>query len=429
MRHSDIFDSYAKIAMEKGIVSKASTEEIKKKLEENPRMDSLDADAIKGLYGVKPDSPKDMEYKRNIIELAHPKSVIVSPAHDKLNGLVENVNERQDIILNILNKKINGQLTQHKYAKQDLVLSLVKVGNYLDSTDKESLRILADACLQQLAEDQKKKINKVAAVPVIPIAIAVSAAAILGAMYMHQHMSFVDQGFKANHETLISEIDDILNGKNEWGFGYVYKEPFLKTVSDLKSELVSFYNEYEKAENVFDSLETIRTAKQLQQIANSPKGTEVIDTYNKLIEIANNQLPMLIKVLRNFKNETYKLRNIKEKGMFIRMLDKAQILHGGHGLVSDDFDDVVNAINPYMDSIKKMLEQLHEAKTFQDNAANDMRNVKSYQAMSEEDKKQPTPPTATPIITQSPAAPSAASTKPANSDEEEILQDALNLFK
>ena len=160
MQRSDIFDSFTKIALEKGLIKKATPEELQKKLEENPRADSLDISAIEALYGIKPNTPKDMEYKRNIIEDAHPSAVIVSPSYDKLNGLVENVNERQDILIHIINKVPNGHLTQHKYAEQDLILSLVRLGNHLDNVGKDDLRALADVCLQQTSDDLKKKDQK-----------------------------------------------------------------------------------------------------------------------------------------------------------------------------------------------------------------------------------------------------------------------------
>ena len=104
MRRSEIFESFIKIAQDKGLVSKDAPEKAIKQLSKTHRHDSLSAEDIAKLYGVKIDQPKGMEYTRNIIEDAHPDSVIVSPAHDKLNGLVENNNERQNIILNIVNK-------------------------------------------------------------------------------------------------------------------------------------------------------------------------------------------------------------------------------------------------------------------------------------------------------------------------------------
>ena len=120
---SEIFDNYVKIAEEKGIVSKDAPEKAKKILEETGRADSRSIKDIEKLYGVKNDTLKSMEYKRNIIEDAHPDSIVIAPSYDKLNGLVENNNERQDIMLRLVNKMPNGQLDNHKYAQKDLLLS------------------------------------------------------------------------------------------------------------------------------------------------------------------------------------------------------------------------------------------------------------------------------------------------------------------
>jgi hypothetical protein len=144
----DIFEKYAELAMERGLVSKG--EDLKKKLEKNPRWDSQDISAIELLYGVKPDSPKEMEYKKNIVEIAHPNAVIVSPAHDALNGLVENLNERNNILINIVNKTPDGHLTGRKYASDELVRSLVRIANEMDNRDSEELRVLADTCIEQM---------------------------------------------------------------------------------------------------------------------------------------------------------------------------------------------------------------------------------------------------------------------------------------
>ena len=89
---------FVKVAQEKGIVSS------------------------KDLYEVKPKASDDMTYKNNIMEIAHPNSLVIAPAYDKINGLVENNIERQNILLNIVNKETNGLLTQHKYASNNLIL-------------------------------------------------------------------------------------------------------------------------------------------------------------------------------------------------------------------------------------------------------------------------------------------------------------------
>jgi len=149
MPKDDVFNEYAKIAIEIGLVKIASEKSDKSKSKKQNR----NSDAIQALYGIKPDANSSIEYEKNIAEYAHPNSVVVSPAHDKINGLVENINERQNIILNIVNDPANGHLNQRKYAQNELVSSLIRVANDIDNRDQVELRILADMCLHQIKKN------------------------------------------------------------------------------------------------------------------------------------------------------------------------------------------------------------------------------------------------------------------------------------
>ena len=154
---SEIFAAYAQIAQEKGLIKQAQKEpKESKELKEYknsvyPRAGSDTIAAIEALYGVKPDAPKEMQYDWNIVEKAHPNQVILAPSYDKLNGLVENVNERQRILINIMQKPVNGHLTHKKYASE-LVDQLVSVATDLDNREMDELRELADTCIMQLSE-------------------------------------------------------------------------------------------------------------------------------------------------------------------------------------------------------------------------------------------------------------------------------------
>jgi hypothetical protein len=152
--NSDIFNSYIELAQKEGLVSLAQdSSDSKKALDKNPRADSLSQERIGELYNVKPNAPKGMEYKRNIGEVAHSKPAIVGPAYDKLNALVESDNERQDILLHIVNKRTNGLLTQHKYAQEEMARALVRIANDMDNRNQDDLRALADECLEGLTKE------------------------------------------------------------------------------------------------------------------------------------------------------------------------------------------------------------------------------------------------------------------------------------
>ena len=152
MRRSDIFDSYAKIAEESGLIKSADESKELKKYKDDayPRAGSDDISTIEALYGVKPDD--SIEYKYNIMEAAHPKAVVVAPSYDKLNALFENNIERQNIMLNIVMKPTTGKnVTQGpKYAKKELLMQLIRIANDMDNKNVDELRVLADDCITQL---------------------------------------------------------------------------------------------------------------------------------------------------------------------------------------------------------------------------------------------------------------------------------------
>lgn len=377
MSKSEVFNAFIKIAEEKGMIPLDAPDKAKKILEKDPRWDSLDISAIEALYGVKPNLPKDNQYVRNIMEDAHPNSVIMSPAHDKLNGLVENNNEQQNILLHIVQKDPDGLSTHRKYAKQDLILSLVRIANDLDNRNQEELRKLADTCLEQT------DIKKEAAVPLIA-AIAIPAA-LIGALYLQQHLPFVNEGFQKNHQKLIAEIDDLLKSTSEWGVGHQYKQGFLDMVRDFKNRLTGFYDLYhQKAEPIMNELERPKTPQELVEKSKQPESLTIVDAYNDLIKAANDIGSYIDKIAEDFKQESYKVKQVAETGFLTGLVEKTHVLMGGKGLVADDFDDVVRAISPYKASIEEILSKLKEAKSLENSALRDAQKISQREEMKPE---------------------------------------------
>ena len=90
-RRSEIFDEYSKIALKEGFITE-SEEKADNSGEKSYR------ETIQLLYDVKPNG-KD---EKHILDQAHAESpVIIAPAYDRVNGLVENLFERQDIMVGI----------------------------------------------------------------------------------------------------------------------------------------------------------------------------------------------------------------------------------------------------------------------------------------------------------------------------------------
>lgn len=360
MRKSDVFEEFVKIAEEKGMLSGVTSEEAKRKLEENPRMDSLDISAIEALYGVKPETSKGMEYENNIAELAHPNSVVVSPSYDKINGLVENINERQTILLNILDKTPDGMLRQKKYAEQEFILNLVRVGNDLDNKNYEELRVLADKCLEQIADLKKK--DEIVKTAWVPVAIGIVAA--LGVLYAQQHLPFANKGFQKNHEALIGEIDDLIQSNADWGFGTEYSQNFKQEMYDFKWKVLDFKLEIDRILPIIENMDKPRSAQELIEISQNFDASEANKAYEMLDKKVREFSVYLDQIKDNFKDNSYKLRQVQDKGVLTRLVDWTKGLSGGYGLFADDFDDVVRAVGPYEDSIKGFLKVLGGASSF-----------------------------------------------------------------
>lgn len=371
-RQSEIFNEFVKIAQEKGMISNDSKDS-KKKLEQTGRADSLDISAIGALYGVKPDAPKGSDYKKNIMEVAHPNSVVISPSYDKLNGLVENNNERQNILLHIVQKTPDGLNTQRKYAEQDFLLSLVKIANELDQRDEHDLRKLADVCLTQTS---KKVIEKQAWAPVIGAVVAV-----LVGVWLKQHLPMINDGFEKNHQKLVSEIDDLIESNNSWQTtlqaGVKYKEEFIAEMQDFKSKLNDFYTQVQALMPIFQEFDKPRDGKAVMEMANKPEAEKVKVAYEKFRSSYMNFLPYIKDILSKFANEHYKLRQIEEKGFLTRLVDTPQILHGGMGLIGDDFDDVARALKTYSASLAEIAKVLRDAYSLETKATAQLNQVQN----------------------------------------------------
>jgi len=377
MSNSEVFDEFIKIAMEKGLVSEGEAEHTEQNTK-SPRWDSLDLSAIEALYGVKPEQSKDMDYERNIMEVAHPNSMVIAPAYDKLNGLVENEMERQNIALHIVYKEPeNGSPNQFrypvrptllyptpKYAQKDLLMSLVRVANDMDNKDKDELRVLADTCLAQMHAGFRKQ-------AIIPIIVGIVAA--LGAVYLWQHLDDSDQGLKENYHDLQQKLQDFQTADITLGVGEKFDDTLKRDIMSLQSRLNEFYTAYSQAVPVIQAMEKPRDAEEVKQIAQSPELPNIQKAYATIKNEVVNLYPYLDKIESNFKNPDYKAEHTAEKGALTSLMDRIPGLHGGtYSLFTDKFDAAVNAIGPFKASIKRLLQTLSGAEDFKAKVQNDL---------------------------------------------------------
>lgn len=191
MVRSEIFEEYAKIALEQGLLSLA---------EKGPRRGSDDISTVEALYGIKPNG-KD---EKPLTEQAHPEPVIIAPSYDRLNGLVENNQERQDIMIGIITKAPQAKLTQHRYAqtRTDLANELVALGFYLENQNEENLTVLADSCAE--------RITKIALIP----ALLVGGAALVGLLGVYNNFGDISQGVRADCQKVSTMLTEMIAGSD-----------------------------------------------------------------------------------------------------------------------------------------------------------------------------------------------------------------------
>lgn len=361
MKRSEIFEEFAKIAQEKKIISNDSKKSFKA-LENNPRADSLDVSAIAALYGVKPETSDDMKYKSNIMEIAHPNSLVISPANDRINGLVENNIERQNINLRIVNKNPDGLLTQRRYAQQQLALSLVRVANDLNHKNKIKLNKLADSCLREVNHEiniQKYASFKKEAVwwyYAVPIALAL--------VYAQQHLNYQQENFVASNDRLLETIDKLLDDTVSWGWGNKLKDTFKNYINGFRQAVVDFRDAYDTNIEILNTLENV-TPEDAEKLAKDNSRLEKLSSaFNELDKASKTIKKYSDYILVKFKDPAYKQDQILDKGWITKMLDYTQVLKGGWGVFSDNFDDILRALEPYNASVKKILESLNAAKRY-----------------------------------------------------------------
>ena len=213
---SEIWEAYFKAMDEKeGLTKEAAAPKLRKEepREEHteyrnsawPKNDGDVQKRIETLYNVKQDLIHT--YENNIMEVAHPEPVVIGLAYDRVNGLVENEIERQQISMSIaLSPATSLETRGPKYASDELFMELVRIANDMDNRGFEGLAADADECLNELTVVARETVvpretiiprtTKVASIPLHLLAVQ---------QWMLKHAArFVDAGGKVDPMRLAS---------------------------------------------------------------------------------------------------------------------------------------------------------------------------------------------------------------------------------
>lgn len=271
----DIWDNFEKIAVEQGLISLSEEDEKKDK---KPSRSGLSEDAIRYLYGIEPDN---IFTKKDIIDTAHPDTVVIVPAYDAMNGILENINQRHDIMTYIATKTPNGNISQRRYvvAKNELMNSLVKSAFALDNKNETELMILADSCAERL-DKIKSTIHKEAWGPVATAAL-VAAVAVAGTWAWSYFGATSVQNVFANSQLVIEDLN-ALSSKP-------YASGIRKDVNNLMNaarQIYSLKDELTKTRSVDEnlSLEQQKAEAERLQMINTKIG-QYIEQLNKIYDV------------------------------------------------------------------------------------------------------------------------------------------------
>ena len=264
MRESDIFNNYIRLATDAGLISE---DDLIKTADPNDktRYDSYSFSDIEALYGHK--FAPNKEEGQSILDVAHPETMVVGPAYDAMNAIVENLHQRQDIMSYIALKTPDGHLIQRRYVKasQDLINSLISIGFNMDSLNEEGLMSLADICAG--------KIEKRAFPP-----MAAAAVALVGALGYLMYGSTSSQNVSVNSQ-LVIERGNELSSK-------AYASSIIKEVSALKELADMFFNAKDAV--IANSIEDVVDKAAEQK---SKAMIDLIENYQKQQGVVINKIP------------------------------------------------------------------------------------------------------------------------------------------
>lgn len=254
-RGEDIFNQYVKNLNEKGLIRQAQrSDEVKALTEEDKLKDSQYKETIELLYGVKPNGKDD-----DVLDRAHPVPVIGGPSYDRINGLVENLKEQQDIDIGKIFQPQRAKLTQTRYAIE-LQNQLLSLGHLLDQQEgSEDLVRLADGCADRINKE---------AIAWIPIAVGI--AAVMGFAALVNHLG--------NHSDIIRDCDSALSALDE-------ALPLVPTISSQMNELKESIIYMEGL--VKDILGTNIDSKNLSNVLREEKVKEIAAKINHYKKAAN----------------------------------------------------------------------------------------------------------------------------------------------
>lgn len=278
-KRSEVFENYIKISKKNGLISDEDMVKTAESMTQEEKYRNKEwKDTIQMLYNL--DINKD---KEDILDRAHPKSVIIAPAYDKLNGLVENLKERHNIMVGIALKPNNGLLTNHKYAqaKGNLLKNLIRLGYEFDNKNIDDVRKMADSCSERLVKNA-----------FAPLLIAGGVALVAGIIALINNTTPSDQGILANLDRAEKWVSEAREGLPQLSGQLGKLEEDLMTLKNLTNDYMNL-----------DPIDASTVEKFKESAAKDQSKFDAVKKYKRACQIMSERLPKYIDMLRTVKTQ------------------------------------------------------------------------------------------------------------------------------
>lgn len=381
--YSELFELFAaKSIQEEGLPDK--TAEAKYPFpgegKDTGRWDSTTISDIEILYGKKTD-------KKHIMEEAHPETIVVAPAYDRFNGVVENEMERQNITIQQIMRNPHGAHIMERlvHAQSELSEELTRLGFLLESTGNEDLAIKADECSGELLETlnaenifsnirKNSELKKQAE----PITIVIGIIALLGAAGLLSNNVSVSTGVIGDAGKAINQLDDLINDSDL----SAHADVFLT----LRKYLFTIYSAAEKTKNM--NIMAIDTSKNMKDLSSEERSEKLqqakataadsaFEENVKFLESYKDGATFLLKRIPNYINYLNNLKNRDEDAHQSNWYD--YISKGLDYVWNDGFEDVTDKLEDLMKSLGKVPGAIDQQITA-------MKNMKKELNTSDSDK-------------------------------------------
>lgn len=298
--------------------------------------------------------------KRNITEEAHPDLKVGFDSYDPVNSVLKNDNQKQDLTINILNRKQHGILVNEIYAsKARLIGSLVKTANTLESHDA-GLTLYCDNIIRAL--DNEKMPDKVAAAQLAVMPFLAIPAGVVAIMYFQQHLPAFSSGVERDIKNMQAEIKDMLDDSAGSLIGRTYTDSFKSKLNFAYTNLTKIGNAFQFIKQRLSQMILPKNGEELLETKDDPKNEQTIQYFDKFTEMSLAMIQYLNKFKVAMQNQDMKEMQIQQKGKLQQLIDDTHILSGRYGLIRDDIDDMIRFVDPLVGSLTKMIETIKQAK-------------------------------------------------------------------